>query len=126
MVHRSIVLLLTLAALLQPAFASVCMMDCPPAMAAQLGQPMTGHAAHAHHHAITTASGHSVSMGTSGICDKSVDLRSSALLGPSVSPAIASTDIVMMEAPSQTAFSRPHLIERADGFNAPIVVPLRI
>lgn len=124
--RRSIVLLLTLAVLLQPAFASVCMMDCPPRMAAQPAQPMAGHAAHAHHHAMTTASDHSLVMAASGICDKTVDLRSSALVAPTVSPAVMTSDIVILETPSQAVSFQFRAIDRVDRFTAPIVVPLRI
>ena len=124
--HRSIVLLLTLAALLQPAFASVCMMDCPPPVAAQPAQPMTGHAAHAHHHAMAADGNHLLSIGASGICDKNVDLRSSALVAPNVSPVATTSGSVRLETPMQAPSTRQAVLGLASRFNAPIVVPLRI
>lgn len=123
--HRSIVLLLTLAVLLQPAFASVCMMDCPPQVAAQPAQPVAGHAAHAHHHAMTSTSHQSLAMSASGMCDKTVDLRSSALVAPSVSPAVASSDVVL-EAPAPAGSSDLRVLDRVSRFSPLIVVPLRI
>jgi hypothetical protein len=125
MSHRSIVLLLALAVLLQPAFASVCMMDCPPQIA-QPAQSMAGHAAHSHHHAMTSASDHSLVVAASGICDKTVDLRSNAVIPPTVSPAVMTSDLVILETPSRAVPSHSHAIERADRPSPPIVVPLRI
>jgi len=126
MVRRSIMLLLTLAVLLQPAFASVCLMDCPPQVAAQPAQPMAGHAAHAHHHAMTTATTQALVMSSNGICDKTVDLRSSALISPTVSPAAMTSDLVILGTASRAVLSPLSMIERADRFSPPIVVPLRI
>lgn len=123
-------LLLTFAVLLQPAFASVCMMDCPPQIAAkpaaQPVQPMAGHVAHAHHHhEMSTASNHSLVTAASGMCDKTVDLRNSAVIPTTVSPAVMASDIVALETPTQAVSSQSQLVDCADRFNAPIVVPLR-
>jgi hypothetical protein len=120
-------LLLTFAVLLQPAFASVCMMDCPPQVAAQVVQPMAGHVAHGHHHdAISIASNHSLVLAASGMCDKTVDVRSSAVIPTTVSPAVMTNDIVVLEAPSRSISIHSRVIDSPDRFNAPIVVPLRI
>lgn len=124
--RRSIMLLLTFAVLLQPAFASVCMMDCPPSMAAQPAQPMASHGAHAHHHGMINASSPSLAISANGICDKTLDLRSSALVAPTVSPAVTISETDVLEAPAQVVSSPTHVIDRADRFSPPIVVPLRI
>jgi hypothetical protein len=124
--RRSIVLLLALAVLLQPAFASVCMMQCPPLVAAQPTQTVTGHASHTHHHVMSTSCSRSLAMSSSGICDRTVDVRSSAMVVPTVSPAIATSDLVILQVPIQAAASHLRALDRADRFNAPIVVPLRI
>jgi hypothetical protein len=124
--RSSIMLLLTLAVLLQPAFASVCMMDCPPQVAAHLAQPMAGHAAHAHHHGMTTATTHALVMSSNGICDKTVDLRSSALISPTVSPAAMTSDLVILGTASRAVLYQSYVIERFDRFSPPIVIPLRI
>ena len=119
-------LLLTFAVLLQPAFASVCMMDCPPQVATQPVQPMAGHVAHAHHHhAMSIASNHSLVIAASGMCHKTVDLRSSALIPTTISPAVMTSDIVVLEASSRSISIHSRVIDSADRFNAPIVVPLR-
>jgi hypothetical protein len=125
--RRSIVLLLTLAVLLQPAFASMCMMQCPPLAAGQSGtQPMAGHATHAHHHVLTAAAcGESRAMAASGMCDKTVDLRSNALVAPTATPVFTTSDIIDLSLPLHvTSSSRP--LDGADRFHAPLVVPLRI
>jgi hypothetical protein len=124
--RRSIVLLLTLAVLLQPAFASVCMMQCPPLAAGQAGtQPMAGHATHAHHHVLTAACGESLGVSASGMCDKTVDLRSNALVAPTATPVFTTSEIIDLSLPLHVT-SSSRLLDRADRFNAPIVVPLRI
>jgi hypothetical protein len=102
------------------------MMDCPPQVAAQPVQPMAGHVAHAHHHAMSSASNHSLVMAASGMCDKTVDLRSSAVIPTTVSPAVMTNDIVVLEAPSRSISIHSRVIDSPDRFNAPIVVPLRI
>lgn len=125
--RRSIVLLLTIAVLLQPAFASVCMMQCPPLAAGQVGnQPMAEHATHTHHHVMTAACGESLGVSASGMCDKTVDLRSSALVAPTATPVFTTSDIIDLELPLQASSSSSRVTDRADRFNAPTVVPLRI
>jgi hypothetical protein len=124
--RRSIVLLLTLAVLLQPVFASVCMMQCPPLAARQVGhQPMAGHATHTHHHVMTAACGESLGVSASGMCDKTVDLRSNALVAPTATPVFTTSEIIDLSLPLHVT-SSSRLLDRADRFNAPIVVPLRI
>jgi hypothetical protein len=126
MVRRSIMLLLTLAVLLQPAFASVCLMDCPPQVAAHRAQPMAGHVAHAHHHGMTTVNDRSLAIAASRMCDRTVDLRSKAVIPPTVSPAAMTSDLVVLGTASPTVLSPWSMIERADRFSPPIGVPLRI
>jgi hypothetical protein len=123
---RSIVLLLTLAVLLQPAFASVCMMQCPPLATGHAGtQPIAGHATHAHHHVMTAACSESLGVSASGMCDKTVDLRSSALVAPTATPVFTTSEIIDLSLPLHVT-SSSRLLDRADRFNAPTVVPLRI
>ena len=124
--RRCIVLFLALVVLLQPAFASVCMMDCPPQVAAQPAQPMVEHVAHAHHHAMAAARSDSYILAATDMCDQNVDLRSNASIPPTVAPALMTTNIVVLEAASQAGSSHSRVIDRIDRFNAPIVIPLRI
>jgi hypothetical protein len=123
---RSIVLLLTFAVLLQPAFASVCMMQCPSAVPPpSVAQPSAAQAAHAHHHHAAAATHDSTASIAAGACNKTMDLHNSAItptssVGINVDSATPSPmSLAVNDVPARDA-SHPTRL------SAPIVVPLRI
>jgi hypothetical protein len=73
---------------------------------------------------LTAACGESSGVSASGMCDKTVDLRSSALVAPTAT-LFSTSEIIDLSLPLHVT-SSSRLLDRADRFNAPIVVPLRI
>ena len=126
MARRSILLLLALAVLLQPAFASVCMAQCPMPVQTTTSAPpaMGAHSGHAHHHPAAMTD-HSPSGLSSGACNQKIDLRSSAVMPSAISLASMTSD-TSIYLPIEVPASPLRVIERAASSSPPIVVPLRI
>jgi hypothetical protein len=123
--RRSIVLLLTVAVLLQPAFASVCMAQCPMSVQATSAPlAMGAHSGHQHHHTAAMTD-HSTSVLSSGACNKKIDLRSSAVMPPAISLASVTSD-TSNYLPIDVSAPPLRVIERVAPSSSPIVVPLRI